>query len=533
MRVRVRLFAIQRELAGTREVPLELPDGATIEDAWSALVDRHPALAPGRAFVRFARNADYADADTVLEDGDELAVIPPVSGGADRDGEGRILELRSEPFGTSILAELGDRLATDDDGAIVGFIGRTRRTAGTPAPGQEAEAELHAGRDVEGLTYEAHELMVLSVLERIATEIAERFAVTRIAIVHRTGEVPLGDPSVAIVAVAPHRDAAFAAARYGIDETKARAPIWKAERFADGHVWVGEPAREGPRPGATAQGRGGFVKVYISVDMEGIAGVSHPGPTDRKDSAYPAAVDLMVGEANAAIEGAMAGGATDILVNDSHGGMYNLKPADLHPAARILQGQKAWSMVAGAGPDAGIGVALFIGYHARAGHPRGTIAHTYSGRPTVSRLNGRLVGETGLNAAVLGQWEIPVGLVSGDDALAEEVGEWLPEATQVVVKEAAGGNAAASLHPSRAGDLIRTAAESTVRRALAGAFTPLVLDPPIVVEVEYRNAVTADYAAIVPGAERFGDRGVRFEAPDAVSAYRGFLAGVRLASIVD
>jgi D-amino peptidase len=275
------------------------------------------------------------------------------------------------------------------------------------------------------------------------------------------------------------------------------------------------------------------VKVYISVDMEGVAGVSHPNPTARADSGYAAAVDLMVGEANAAIEGALAGGATEILVNDSHGGMYNLRPADLHPGARILQGQKAWSMVAGAGPDAGFGVALFVGYHARAGHPTGTIAHTFSGRPTLTKLNGRLVGETGINASVLGAWGIPVGLVAGDDALADEVADWLPWAERVVVKEGAGGNAAASLHPTLAGDLIRAGAERAVRRAMAGELQSLVLAPPVVIEVEYRNAIAADYAAIVPGAERTGDRGVRFEAGDPVTAYRGFLAGVRLAGIVD
>ena len=275
------------------------------------------------------------------------------------------------------------------------------------------------------------------------------------------------------------------------------------------------------------------MKVYISVDMEGVAGVSHPNPTARADSGYSAAVDLMVGEANAAIEGALAGGATEILVNDSHGGMYNLRPADLHPGARVLQGQKAWSMVAGAGPDAGFGVALFVGYHARAGHPTGTIAHTFSGRPTLTKLNGRLVGETGINASVLGAWAIPVGLVAGDDALADEVADWLPWAERVVVKEGAGGNAAASLHPTLAADLIRAGAERAVRRAMAGQLQSLVLAPPVVIEVDYRNAIAADYAAIVPGAERTGDRGVRFEAPDPVTAYRGFLAGVRLAGIVD
>jgi len=249
VRVRVRLFAVQRELAGTREVALELADGADVEAAWAAVITRFPALAPGRPSMRFARNGDYADPGEVLADGDEVAMIPPVSGGDGPGGPGgsrRILELRAAPFSTAILADLADALAVPDDGAVVGFLGRTRVTPGTPAPGQEAEAARHAGRDVESLEYEAHDGMALRVLAAIADEVAERFGVERLAIVHRTGEVPLGEASIAVVAVAPHRDAAFLAARYAIDETKARAPIWKAERFADGHVWIGHQARTGP-----------------------------------------------------------------------------------------------------------------------------------------------------------------------------------------------------------------------------------------------------------------------------------------------
>lgn len=250
IRVRARLFAIQRELAGRREVALELPAGADIEAAWAAIVERFPALAPGRPAIRFARNGDYADASELLADGDELAFIPPVSGGADTaDTPLRILELREAPFDLAILAQLGDRLATDGDGAIVGFIGRTRVTPGTPAPGQEDEAARHAGRAVDALDYEAHETMALRMLDRIADEIAARFGVVRLAVVHRLGRVALGEVSIAVVAVSPHRDAAFAAARYAIDETKARVPIWKAEQFADGQVWIGEPPRTGPPPG--------------------------------------------------------------------------------------------------------------------------------------------------------------------------------------------------------------------------------------------------------------------------------------------
>ncbi len=250
VRVHVRLFAIQRELAGTRTIDLELDEPATIEDVWAALVGRVPALAGGRSAVRFARNGEYADPADRVADGDEVACIPPVSGGsahlAGGDESRRILEVRAEPFATAILGELGDALATPADGAIVGFIGRTRESPGTPAPGQEAEAARHAGRAVESLDYEAHETMALRVLATIADEIESRFDVHRVAIVHRSGAVPLGEPSVAVVACSPHRDAAFQAARYAIDETKARAPIWKAELFADGHVWIGEPARSGP-----------------------------------------------------------------------------------------------------------------------------------------------------------------------------------------------------------------------------------------------------------------------------------------------
>jgi molybdopterin synthase catalytic subunit len=255
MHIRVRLFARQRELAGTREVALELTTGATIADAWDALAARVPAIAQGRPFVRFARNGEYADAATLLADGDEIACIPPISGGAGEEDPAddaalagddpviRRFELRADPFPATLVRELADAVATPADGAVVVFEGRTRSTPGTPAPGEEAEAARHAGRAVESLEYEALEPLVRRTWEAIADDVAARFGVRRLAIAHRTGDVPLGEASVVIVAAAPHRDAAFAAASHVMDETKARAPIWKAERFAGGHVWIGEPAR--------------------------------------------------------------------------------------------------------------------------------------------------------------------------------------------------------------------------------------------------------------------------------------------------
>jgi MoaE-MoaD fusion protein len=257
LRIRVRLFAMQREAAGMRELRLEVPLGSTVDDAWKAVVDSVPALAPGRSSLRFAVNGEYTDDDRTLADGDELACIPPVSGGSgegEGEGEGdasrrRILRIEAEPLPRDLASRLADELATDEDGGVVTFTGRTRITPGTPAPGQEAEAARHAGRVVEELDYEAFEPMAVRVLDEIADEIEARFGVRRVAIVHRTGVVPMGESSIVVVAVAPHRDAAFAAARYAIDETKARAPIWKAERFADGFVWIGEVARTSADPG--------------------------------------------------------------------------------------------------------------------------------------------------------------------------------------------------------------------------------------------------------------------------------------------
>jgi len=253
VRVRVRLFARQRELAGSRELALEVPAPATLEDAWAALVRAVPALEDGRAYVRFAVNGAYAEAGTVLADGDEVAVIPPVSGGSDEisrpippPGGRWILELRPAPLAAGLGRELVDRLVTPADGAAVVFEGRTRETPGAPAPGEEEAAARLAGLPVEALEYEALEPLAGRVFGQIAAEVAERFEVDRLAVVHAVGRVALGEASVVVVAVAPHRGPAFDAARFAIDEVKARAPIWKAEQVAGGHVWIGRPARTGP-----------------------------------------------------------------------------------------------------------------------------------------------------------------------------------------------------------------------------------------------------------------------------------------------
>jgi len=243
MLVRVRLFAILRERAGWRERDLELPGGASIEDAWQVMLADSPQLGSSRDSVRFARNRKYAAVEEILSDGDELVLIPPVAGGSDL----LRCELRAQRIEDELLAELRATIPTAADGALVVFVGQTRETPGTPAPGEEEEAARHAGDKVTGLDYEAFEEMALDTLRTIGAEIAERFGVRRLAMIHRVGRVAVGEPSVVIAAAGAHRDAAFDAARYAIEELKARAPIWKAENYADGSVWIGAPAREGPQ----------------------------------------------------------------------------------------------------------------------------------------------------------------------------------------------------------------------------------------------------------------------------------------------
>ena len=272
MAIVVRFFAMQRQQVGARRCDLAVPDGATVADAWRSLVALYPVLEPGASSVRFARNGVYADADEGLAEGDELALIPPVAGGAGGAGDGaggagegtgaagdlvagdgtsevgrfRRIELHPTAFDDALLADLRRSVPGVSDGAVVLFLGQTRESPGTPAPGEEAAAARLSGQSVESLEYEAFESMALAVLETIAVEIEARFGVRRLAILHRTGEVPLGEASVVIAAAAAHRADAFEAARYAIEELKARAPIWKSERFADGSVWVGAPARGGP-----------------------------------------------------------------------------------------------------------------------------------------------------------------------------------------------------------------------------------------------------------------------------------------------
>lgn len=269
------------------------------------------------------------------------------------------------------------------------------------------------------------------------------------------------------------------------------------------------------------------MKVYISVDIEGISGVVNGEQGTPGNPDYERARQLMTAEANAAILGARAAGATDVLVNDAHGGMRNLLVDELDDWADLVYGApKPLSMMEGL--DDTFDVAFFVGYHARAGTPHAILDHTYSGRCVNHvELNGRPVGEIGLNAALAGVCGVPIGLVTGDRATTEEAKALLGENLRTVtVKEAVGHQAARCLHPEEVQSMIRQAAEA----AMTTQVVPLVLDAPVVLRLVLKSSLMADYASLVPGTRRLDGYTVEYAHEDYLTVYRVLRAMIKLAS---
>lgn len=210
MQVEVRLFAGLRERAGIRACSLDLPDGARVADVFGAL-----ELGDEPAGLLFAVNHAYVDREATLVEGDEVALIPPVSGGAFLLSDGPLS-----------LDEAVREVADDGAGAIATFTGTTRNRS--------------RGRDVVRLEYEAYEGMAEAEMERIAAELAERYALLGIAIHHRVGVVEIGEPSVVIAVSSAHRGDALAACRDAIDILKQTVPLWKKEIYVGGEEWIGQ-----------------------------------------------------------------------------------------------------------------------------------------------------------------------------------------------------------------------------------------------------------------------------------------------------
>jgi D-amino peptidase len=273
------------------------------------------------------------------------------------------------------------------------------------------------------------------------------------------------------------------------------------------------------------------MRVYISIDMEGVAGVVHEDQTDpiqaRHAGEYNRFRRLMTNEANAAIAGAMEAGATGVAVNDSHWLMRNLLIEELHPTVELVSGSpKRLSMVEGI--DLGFDAAMFIGYHARAGTQHAIIDHTYTSRVYEARINGQAAGELALNAAMAGVYGVPVVLVSGDQALAAEARALLGDSIEtVVVKEAVGRFAARSVTPIVACERIRAGATAALRRK----HQPFTVEAPIRLEVDFVVSQMADMAELVPGSTRVGGRTVSYTGDDYREVFRAWRAMYNLASV--
>ena len=220
MKVEIRLFARYREAAGRDRVEVDLPEGGTVETAWDAVSKRFPALGQYRPFTLFALRNDYVPADHRLDDGDELCLFPPVSGGS---AVPDWIDVVTEPLSERAVAE---GVGASAAGAIALFSGVVRDQTG--------------GRRVKFLEYEAHAPMALAKMREIAAAIRSRWpGIIRIAMIHRIGRLEIGESSVLIAVSAAHRGDAFEACRYAIDTLKRVVPVWKKEHFEDGEVWVG------------------------------------------------------------------------------------------------------------------------------------------------------------------------------------------------------------------------------------------------------------------------------------------------------
>ena len=265
------------------------------------------------------------------------------------------------------------------------------------------------------------------------------------------------------------------------------------------------------------------MRVLISADAEGVTGITNTNELLFGRPHYEFMRTMMTDDVNAAVDGAFAGGATDVVVNDAHWTMTNVQIERLDPRATLIKGfHKPLCMVAGV-EDADI--VFFLGYHARTGDSDGVGNETILGREIVEiRLNGQPVGESEINAAVCGQFGVPVVFASGDDLYETELRQTLPAVEFGLTKYALDRWVARCLPPEKSHANIRAAAQRAVERAKRGEFSPYQLDGQVSLSVTFSSTAEALMAALVPGSVRETPRTVTYTAGNAVDAWKGFLA---------
>lgn len=260
------------------------------------------------------------------------------------------------------------------------------------------------------------------------------------------------------------------------------------------------------------------MKIYISVDMEGVTGVTAAQHVDASHPEYARFRRLMTQDVNAAIEGAMAAGATEVVVNDSHAWMCNVLIEELHPGAELISGSNK-PLLQMQGLDESYDGVFFVGYHAMEGAEAATLNHTIMGR-AVTRIavNGIEVGETAINAGTAGHFGVPVALVTGDDKVAAEAKRFLPQVETAVVKEAYDRYVAKSMPPARSHALIKERARLAVEKL--PQLQPYRVATPVAIEITFKTTAEAAFCTLFPTVTRVDSKTVRVEADDYLTAYK-------------
>ena len=226
VQVKLLFFASLKDIVGSRQLDFDVPSGATVNDLLERLEARYPGLRPYRSIVLTSLNEDYVERSTVVSDGDEVAIFPPVSGGASSepviaDRPREVYRLTREAIDAR---EVADMILRPEDGALCIFEGVVRNNS--------------KGKTTRYLEYEAYETMALKTMEEIGEFVRSAWEIGCVAIVHRLGRMEIGETSVAIIITSPHRRASFDACEYAIDRLKKIVPIWKKEFFDDGEIWI-------------------------------------------------------------------------------------------------------------------------------------------------------------------------------------------------------------------------------------------------------------------------------------------------------
>jgi D-amino peptidase len=261
------------------------------------------------------------------------------------------------------------------------------------------------------------------------------------------------------------------------------------------------------------------MKVFISVDMEGVTGVVHWEEVSRKGKDYDLFRKIMTQETNAVIEAAAEAGATDILVRDSHGSARNIRPDLLDKRAKLLRDWSGGYFSMMEGIDETFDAVIFIGYHAKAGTPNAMLEHTMSGSIMDVSINGVSLPEAGINALIAGHFDVPVVFISGDKAICGQAKDMFGEVEAVAVKKGL-GNAALNLHPEVAQEKIREGVEKALKNLKK--YKPYKLKPPYTMVLTLKREELVQEGSFYPGAERTGDWELTYKSNDILDVIKAF-----------